>query len=842
MPSARAVEQRDSDAESAVSGMEGPVLDDLVAVDSAWRPEVDEFETLYPADMEPDADAARLFDRSKPAGEYAYQAVTRCADPVLPPGHGLGTQQQWFVRTADDDGVALVREASQCLKRTKTGATQPPPQPSQLPSQRTDTLFISEEAGKAFACVRNVDIYNHTVPPTVERIAPGTTPPYIPMDTPPTIDQTIQLFTLASAQGVAFMQLARAFLAQKRHAVHRPCRAIIIGGPGTGKSQIVKALLWFVFQHDHSAWLTTTAYTWTAVLQLNTPYHRGYSTHTAFQLDAFERADCPRKNSSQAVQRYISDDGSGGLGFDEMSFISDSHWGGIAQSARDNLRRLPTISELSPEYHLLAGMPAALFGDPTQHPPVTGDPIYMHAAAQSVNPNYLSELFSGILTPEERTDAILGPTADEAVVAEAVHKMAAATPALAATAAAVPTAPPTKGAKQKKAASQGQPRTKALRILYGNTLYRSFDMVFLLDKQQRQTNDASGRLLTELATAFSGGSNVQSKVERLVRELNSRVVPDIGALAAQNVRVVVQRNDLRHALNSRLRKMRALHLGARVITWKAQHSQVKGGPLNRAGIALALSRDPKEFDFFTPDTIYFEGAKFVMIQNDGPVVGACRNNLVTACGLLLDPREPPEDDPQQPARRLQFPPAAVFVKPVDGACDPTILAKLADFRETHGAFLVTPATVSCDNIDLEHLTDLGSGPVKLKVKLSRRNIPLGDAYVVTDHFVQGASFGDACWVADFAPPPGGIDRASILVMLTRFKSMEHVKVLRPLYNEDNPASFKAVVDAYVRAAPLTYDLKAELERLNRLSEITRNTLADDYAHMERFIAARADTG
>ncbi|PNH01663.1 hypothetical protein TSOC_012450 [Tetrabaena socialis] len=60
---------------------------------------------------------------------------------------------------------------------------------------------------------------------------------------------------------------------------------------------------------------------------------------------------------------------------------------------------------------------------------------------------------------------------------------------------------------------------------------------------------------------------------------------------------------------------------------------------------------------------------------------------------------------------------------------------------------------------------------------------------------------------------------------SRFKSMDHVKVLRPLYDERHPASFKAVVDAYVRTAPLSYDLKADLQCLKTLSIVTRNELA-----------------
>ncbi|PNH01683.1 hypothetical protein TSOC_012413 [Tetrabaena socialis] len=289
-----------SDDESVASGMEGAAVEGLQPVDTAWKPDAENFETLFPADMEPDMDAALQFDRTKPAGEYAYQAVTRCADTVIPCGHGLGAGRSYFMRRADSGDEAGVREAVRRLKDTKDKTTQPNPKMEQPLSQQKESLHLTSNGLQVQACVRIVNPYNDTEPPTIKHLSAGSTVPYILLDEPPTIEKTIQLFTLASEQGVAFMQMARAFLAQKQHVPHRPCRIIIIGGPGTGKSQIVKALLWFVYQHGYTHWLTTTAYTWTAVLQLNTPLHRGYSTTTACQLEAFKTPDRPRINSVDA--------------------------------------------------------------------------------------------------------------------------------------------------------------------------------------------------------------------------------------------------------------------------------------------------------------------------------------------------------------------------------------------------------------------------------------------------------------------------------------------------------------------------------------------------------------
>jgi hypothetical protein len=47
---------------------------------------------------------------------------------------------------------------------------------------------------------------------------------------------------------------------------------------GAGKSRIIGAVLWFLFQHDASNLVIITSYTWKAADLLATPYNAAYSS------------------------------------------------------------------------------------------------------------------------------------------------------------------------------------------------------------------------------------------------------------------------------------------------------------------------------------------------------------------------------------------------------------------------------------------------------------------------------------------------------------------------------------------------------------------------------------
>lgn len=152
---------------------------------------------------------------------------------------------------------------------------------SQLPSvqlhrnQRLLLVNSNSLAVKARLEVMNPD----TQVPQVTDIQPGSPPPFIRLEIPPTITDTILLFTLNRLQALAFAAVASRLQQQlAKQPMQDQLLALLLGGPGTGKSQVLQALEWFAYQHDIHQRIAVTAYTWRAALHVSTPSNPACST------------------------------------------------------------------------------------------------------------------------------------------------------------------------------------------------------------------------------------------------------------------------------------------------------------------------------------------------------------------------------------------------------------------------------------------------------------------------------------------------------------------------------------------------------------------------------------
>ena len=101
----------------------------------------------------------------------------------------------------------------------------------------------------------------------------GGKPPYIKtLGSPPTEEQCAALFKLCSGQAFVFRLIARTLLAEKAYAAGHTSspptqlRLACIGQAGTGKSESLKAALWFAFQHDISHFIGVSSFQWKAAL------------------------------------------------------------------------------------------------------------------------------------------------------------------------------------------------------------------------------------------------------------------------------------------------------------------------------------------------------------------------------------------------------------------------------------------------------------------------------------------------------------------------------------------------------------------------------------------------
>lgn len=228
----------------------------------------------------PDLSAEPLFSL------YGLEAL-RAAGRINIPLPSSTTQQPWQRNASATDATAL----QESLRRLRTYVPSPPAPPANA-SLRIDPVPDRPNTYQAVAIVAGPPVQEHPV-------AAGANIPYIRLQVRPTLQQTVGLFTLSTQQAAAFLLIGRTFLQDHAHQMAlneaapgrpvavppaEPLRLIIQGGPGTGKSRIIQAAKWFMWQYDWPDWMCTTGYTWCSVLVNNTAHNRGLSTTTLFQL------------------------------------------------------------------------------------------------------------------------------------------------------------------------------------------------------------------------------------------------------------------------------------------------------------------------------------------------------------------------------------------------------------------------------------------------------------------------------------------------------------------------------------------------------------------------------
>ncbi|EFJ39724.1 hypothetical protein VOLCADRAFT_100610 [Volvox carteri f. nagariensis] len=491
-----------------------------------------------------------LFDCTNAAGMYAYDAARRCRAPALADGHGAGSDR--FSRRITPADLPLLTEATKRLKRYLVAAAAGTVEAdggahaglTATPEMDTPHVELHRPtSGPLVAIVR--------MPGTPERTEQVRMPIYVHLPQPPSIDDTIELFTLAPHQAVPFMLMARYFDRHDEPNPGDPLQMLVEGKPGTGKSQFVQALLWYTFQHGCPHWAATCAYSWAAATAFSTPVHRSLSTHAMFALSAgSNRADSVRKGSAASLQVHRNV-GDGALIIDEIGMNSLDHLGACNQSCTRHLLPPPHLAGDHPAATIFSGRPSANTGDEFQHPKPGGPPLYRYAAAVECNPQF---------SPSVPTaQSLHGEEANDGDPNEA--------------------AAGSQGGQQQPEAAARRPRavpqTQSC-ILEGFRVYRSLaKTVFLLEKQQRQDSSPSGRRLTEYASMFGGEPATEQRIAEMVDDLNSRAIVDLADLAHLEPRVVLQRNEPRHTLNTRLIMLEAQRKNQRLVVWNADHVPVQ---------------------------------------------------------------------------------------------------------------------------------------------------------------------------------------------------------------------------------------------------------------------------
>ena len=322
---------------------------------------------------------------------------------------------------------------------------------------------------------------------------------YAPMNTPPTLRDTIDLFTLANDQARLFALMAT----DTQNRMHQgkpvhdytnpPLRVLGTGGPGTGKTHVVAAYEWHMFHNGNGHAARKASYTWRAAHHLNSAVSSATSTCRLFGVNPFQggprHKDKPQTaGNAAAISQHLLSPPTCMLIIDEASMISQAHFAAMSDSAA-TVHRVVNAPSAMPPSNFFGNYSCAIFFDMLQHaPPGNGSALYVNH-----------------------------------------HTTVRNAPTLNLTA---------------------NPRAVAQR--HGRRAWCSFNDVIVLTKQHRMVGDTQLHAFTKLFCDRSLEGPSRDAIERLCNAINERVVTDIQELDHLNPHCVCTRNIERMHLNHRL--------------------------------------------------------------------------------------------------------------------------------------------------------------------------------------------------------------------------------------------------------------------------------------------------
>jgi hypothetical protein len=197
---------------------------------------------------------------------------------------------------------------------------------------------------------------------------------------------------------------------------------------------------------------------------------------------------------------------------------------------------------------------------------------------------------------------------------------------------------------------------------------------------------------------------------------------------------------------------------------------------------------------------FFPGCRYVFGNVQLSHWGHITNNECIGESIILDEREQPDTGAGR-VRELQYPPKAIIVRPA-GPPPPAFTHDVPA-----GCLMVLPEYGPAHKI--------ADG-----FSVKRFGCKLLSGYAVTDYYAQGLTFKDGLWLVHLTPPPTAtFARASIVVILSRYRSWDDVHLWEPLW--DTPAARTAVINKYHKALQMTDRLETELKRLHTAAGVLR---------------------
>lgn len=497
-------------------------------------------------------------------------------------------------------------------------------------------------------------------------LAPGTCPPYLPMFPCPSIQQVVQIFGLASDQALPFILQAETldamieFTSTRNGNRVRPAQLLsnLTGEPGSGKTQVLLAFLWYAFQRNASHHIAVTAYTWRAAQQASTESNIGLSTSNFFCVSPNTGQGPPTSDRQIAEMQHKMAD----IWFiciDESSFLSMKHLAGISQSATNACH---AIGRCDTREAIFGGVHVLMSGDPYQHAPPNATPLYVGAAAEAATEERLLRNMNSTPSTQPLPPIPVSDTLEQ-------H-------------------PESERSAPIHARLSRSPTTS----VNGRQIYLSFTTAFHLTSQHRfNPADPGGCKLQAIiqplmslppvpsAPAIEKLQHVQKRradVTYMLDELQATVVGNMSEQLQGSVHVLVLRNKVRNELGPLLALADARRLKVLAMQWRAtdtmktttgeivlNDSVIPGhGALLRAMESVPI----KALGEFSATNIFFPGCEYLFIDSNAHNAGRAKNSKCIGRAIVLDPRELPPTPAMIRAgcQTLRYVPYAIDVQPI----------------------------------------------------------------------------------------------------------------------------------------------------------------------------------